>query len=72
MRAHKVAKKDPIKPLFPLKHEFVESLDAYTQAAGNLASAIGIVLRGGDLKPAVAAIIKERLDAFDAARSNDQ
>lgn len=56
------------KPLFPLKQVFYEALDNYTQQAGALASAVGMLLRGGNIPEPVAEIIKERLDAFEAAR----
>ena len=63
-----MAKKEPPKPLFPLKHEFVDSLDNYIQQSGALAQAVGMLLRAGDLKGPVADVLRERLDAFDQAR----
>lgn len=64
-----MAKKNPPKPLFPLKHDFMDALDNYTQQAGNLAQAVGMLLRAGDLKGPLADVLRERLDAFEAARS---
>jgi hypothetical protein len=63
-----MAKKEAPKPLFPLKHEFYAALDNYTQQAGNLAQAVGMLLRNGDLKGPVASVLQERLDAFEASR----
>lgn len=67
-----MAKKQPPKPLFPLKHEFVDALDNYTQQASSLAQAVGMLLRAGDLKGPVADVLCERLAAFDAARSGEE
>lgn len=66
-----MAKKQPPKPLFPLKHDFVDSLDNYILQASSLASAVGMLVRGNDLTGPVADILKERLAAFDAARNGD-
>lgn len=60
--------KEKPKPLFPLKQDFYVALDNYTQAAGNLASAIGMLLRGDTIPGPIAEILKERLAEFEAAR----
>lgn len=63
--------KEKPKPLFPLKQDFYLALDNYTQAAGNLAAAIGMLLRGDTITGPVAEILKERLAEFEAARWED-
>lgn len=66
-----MVKKEPPKPLFPLKHQFTDALDNYIQQSTSLAQAVGMLLRAGDLKGPVADVLKERLAAFEAARSSD-
>jgi len=64
-------KKDPPKPLFPLKYEFAASLDRYIHEAAMMADALRTVLSHGTdsgLKSGVVELLKERLDAFDEAR----
>ena len=63
--------KEKPKPLFPLKQDFILALDNYTQAAGALAAAIGMLLRGGNISGPVADVLKERLAEFEAARYSD-
>lgn len=67
-----MAKKETPKPLFPLKQDFILALDNYTQAAGALAAAVGMLLRGGNITGPVADVLKERLAAFEAARHGDE
>ena len=66
------AKKEPPKPLFPVKHEFYAALDNYINQAGALADAVATVLQhDGFLNKEIAKMIHDRLAAFQAARSMD-
>lgn len=63
-------KQEPAKPLFPLKHEFAASLDAFCHEAGMLRDAVRQMLQmpGVMTNDALRGILQERLDAFDKAR----
>lgn len=63
-------KPEPAKPLFPLKHEFEASLDAFAHEAGMLADAVkqALEFEGVIKNDAVRKLLKERLDAFAATR----
>lgn len=58
-----MAKKD-IKPLFSLKHDFYDSLDASLAAGINLIQAVESALELNQVGDRVAPIMKEKLDAF--------
>jgi hypothetical protein len=62
-------KKETPKPLFEVKHEFYASLDHDAlQEAVFLQQAVRMALRiEGAIKPQVAAVLQEKLDAFEAA-----
>jgi len=64
-------KKEEPKPLFSLKHDFYESLDAVTQQGIMLIQAIEHALDLGQVNERVAPIIRERLDAFRKALLTD-
>jgi hypothetical protein len=62
------------KPLFPLKHEFVASLDQYIHKAGMLGDAVRtIVAHADDFKvpEKVVGVLRERLVEFDLACSGE-
>lgn len=63
-------KQEPPKPLFPLKHEFYASLDAFAHQAGMLADSVSQALQieGVITNTAMRRILHERLDAFAATR----
>lgn len=63
-----MSKKQPPKPLFPLRHDFVASLDNYTHQAGMLRDAASQLLKMGKITGPGADILRERVAAFDAAR----
>jgi hypothetical protein len=56
------------KPLLPLKHEFVASLDRFIHEAGMLADCVRTALDNDAISPRVADIVRKRLDAFDKMR----
>lgn len=64
-------KKETPKPLFTVKHDFVDSLDAFIQASIMQNNAISTVLsltKPGDPMPeSVRALLKERSDAWEKA-----
>lgn len=64
--------KEPPKPIFPLKHEFYASLDNFIHQASMLSDAVRQAIDMGAIKGAAAEILKERVSAFQAARSNDE
>jgi hypothetical protein len=67
-----MAKKELIKPIFPLKHEFYTSLDRFIHEAGMLNDAVRQIVRMVELPEAAAKILQERLDAFAQARFGDE
>jgi hypothetical protein len=62
-----MAKAKEIKPLFPLKHEFVDALDRYTQAALMLRQAVRFALRTATLDPVIKKELQAVAEAFDIA-----
>lgn len=65
-----MTKKEEPRPMFPVKHEFYASLDRFIHEAGMLADSLRTVLRHADgIKPGIATLLQERLDAFDHART---
>jgi hypothetical protein len=62
-----MAKAKEIKPLFPLKHEFADALDRYTQVALMLRQAVGFTLRTAALDPALKKELQAVAEAFDIA-----
>jgi hypothetical protein len=67
-----MAKKEPVKPLFPLKHEFAASLDRFVHEAGMLRDAVQQLLQMGKVVGPGAEILAERVKAFDLARFGDE
>lgn len=65
--------KTPPKPLFPLKHEFIESLDKFIHEAGMLRDAVRQAIQLKAVKEGpVTDILTERLAAFDVARFGEE
>lgn len=66
-------KPEPTKPMFPLKHEFYASLDAFIHQAGMLADSVhsALTMPGIIENEALRKILQERLDAFAEARFGD-
>jgi hypothetical protein len=60
--------KRPIKPIFPLKHEFDASLDRFINEAGMLADAVQTALNLKAVDEDARDTLQERLDAFAGAR----
>jgi hypothetical protein len=57
----------PIKPMFPLKHEFTDSLDLCLQQAITLITAVRTVLELKQVDASAAVKLRECLDTFEAA-----
>lgn len=66
--------KEPVKPMFPLKHEFVASLDRFIHEAGMLADTVRQALQmpGVIANEGARRMLQERLDAFTEARFGDE
>jgi hypothetical protein len=65
-------RREDIKPLFPLKHDFTLSLGRFIQEAAMLANAVDSALTHGAIEnSAVASILRERLDALRKATYGD-
>lgn len=62
-----VRKKEPAKPLFALKHDFVESLDNVCHEVIMLLQAVDIVIRNGNLNEPTKEILAERSKSMRAA-----
>jgi hypothetical protein len=67
-----MAKKEPVKPLFPIKHEFTASLDRFVHEAGMLRDCVHQLLQMGKIVGPGAEIIAERIKAFDLACFGDE
>lgn len=63
--------KEPVRPIFDTKFEFVASLDRFVHEAGMLRDAVRQLLQMGKFPESVRDILTERLNAFDIARSGD-
>lgn len=57
--------KEPLKPIFPLKHEFDATLDEYLHRANMLATVVRICLQTDAIDKRVADKVREQLAAFD-------
>ncbi len=65
-------KKEQPKPIFPLKHEFYESLDHLLQQAINLMQAVDQAIELGAIKAGpVADMLRDRSTAMRKAMSED-
>lgn len=60
-------KKAEPKPLFAVKHDFVESLDEFIQRAINLNSMVEMALAGGHLQDPLLSRLREAHEAFERA-----
>ncbi len=59
--------KKPIRPLFDVKHDFVDSLDAFIQQAINLQLAVKTALDLNQVAEPCAKQLRERIAAFETA-----
>lgn len=66
-----MAKKPTPKPIFPIKHEFYASLDAFIHEAMLLHQVAEQLLQLEQVKGPSADILRQRCDAFRAAMSSD-
>lgn len=57
-------KQTETKPLFPLKHEFYDSLDRFAHESFMLAEAVRTAIQLDGVNEKVKPILQERLDAF--------
>jgi hypothetical protein len=64
--------KQPLKPIFPLKHEFYETLDKFIHESSMLADALSQAIQLGAVTGPAMSILEERLAAFKAIRSSDE
>lgn len=64
-------KKDPPKPLFAVKRDFVDALDNVCHEAIMLLQAVEMVLRHGDVPASIKEILVERTKSMRAALSAD-
>ena len=69
-------KKETPKPLFSVKHDFVDSMEAFIQASMMLHNALKTVLDYGapdkPLPESVVAMLRERCEAWEKATLSDQ
>lgn len=67
-----MTRKELPKPFFPLKHEFIASLDNYIEKVTMLYGIARFIAQHCDeLQPALREKLKTALDDFDKARSED-
>ena len=65
-------KKEALKPLFSVKHDFVESLDHFAQASITFLQAVETALQLGQVKEGPAKdLLQEQVKAFRAALTSD-
>ncbi len=65
-------KKEQAKPLFDLKHDFVDSLENVCQQSIMLLQAVDTVLRNGNLPIGVKEILAERSNAMRSALMKEE
>ena len=65
-------KKDPPKPMFALKHDFVDALENVCQQAVMLMQAVDMVIRHGDTPEGIKEVLVERSKAMRAALSAEE
>lgn len=59
--------KKNVKPLFAVKHDFVDSLDRFCETAVVLHQAVSTALELGQIGDNVRPVIEEKLQAFERA-----
>jgi hypothetical protein len=67
-----MAEKLEPKPFFPLKRQFVESLDRFVHEAGLLANAVRAAIQVQEVNEAGAKILQQQLDAFHKVRFGEE
>lgn len=65
-------KQEPLKPMFPLKHEFYASLDNFLHQSGMLADLCHQMIRLDAVDEKLKPMLQERLDALHTARFGDE
>lgn len=65
-------KKEPPKPMFALKHDFVDALDNVCHEAIMLMQAVDMVIRHGEVPESIKQILVERTKAMRSALSADE
>lgn len=65
-------KKEPAKPLFTLKQDFVASLDNVCHEAIMLMQAVDMVIRHSEIPESIKTILVERAAAMRSALSEDE
>lgn len=65
---HMAKKKEDLKPLFPLKHEFYASLDKFIHEACMLMDTVDQLLKMEKITGPTASILSERVKAFNKIR----
>jgi hypothetical protein len=66
-----MAKKQKPKALFSVKHDFYDSLDAYAQAGLNFLFSVETALQLNQISEPAAAMVREKMEAFRAAMSDE-
>lgn len=67
-----MARKEKVtKPIFEVKHDFVDSLDALLHEALNFYQAVQTAIELGQVSDKVKPILQERVDAFRKKLSAD-
>lgn len=67
-----MATKKKIKPLFDVKHDFIDSLDAFIDAVNMLYMAVDAAIDLDQIKAPASAMIKQRLDNLNAAMQSTE
>jgi len=61
-----------VKPMMPLKHDFVASLDRFINEAGLLADAVESALQLGAVNDRARKLVEDRIKAFQRARWGEE
>lgn len=64
-------RKELAKPIFAVKHDFVDSLDAFLQEAVSFHQAVQTALELGQVSDTVRPVLEARLKAFARAMMTD-
>jgi len=67
-----MARKKNVKPLFEVKHDFIDSFEAFIQASMMLYLSVRSALDLGAIKGHAASNLRERVVAWEAATLPDQ
>lgn len=67
-----MARKEPPKPMFDLRHDFVASLENLCQQSLMMLQAVEAVVKDDKLNPAVRSVLQERVAALRAALTMEE